>query len=353
MLVGAPTNVPGAEITSVPAADDYGVRAVERAEDIDWSRHERDAMVGGRRLHYVEIGSGEHTVVLVHGFSASWRVWIDVMPALAKRYRVIAFDLPGMGDSESGVDARMSTLQAPIVEWLAKLAGDGGPVTIVGHSMGTLVATEIAAEAPELVGRVILIGGPCTSAVRVVKQPTYVLKAPNLVGVLIEVALGQLSMPKWFRNLVVRRPWVRAIMLRAYAHRPGRIAAAMVANLLHGFGSPGNHAVVTEARTYDYGVAARATRCPFFVVHGDKDLLVPPADVEQLARMAWVKQVVVLRETGHNPEIERPNTLNSVLLQILDEDVSREPLRGESFRPSDGRPERAVGIASSATIAAS
>jgi hypothetical protein len=74
MLVGAPRNVAGAEITCIPAADDYGVRAVERPGDIDWALHERDERIGGRRLHYVEIGSGDHTVILVHGFSASWRV---------------------------------------------------------------------------------------------------------------------------------------------------------------------------------------------------------------------------------------------------------------------------------------
>src|SRR2546422_5063514 len=90
MLVGAPENVADAEITYIPPADDYGVRAVECCGNIDWSSHERDELVGGRRLHYVDIGSGDHTVVLVHGFSASWRVWTDVIPALARQYRVIA-----------------------------------------------------------------------------------------------------------------------------------------------------------------------------------------------------------------------------------------------------------------------
>jgi pimeloyl-ACP methyl ester carboxylesterase len=213
----------------------------------------------------------------------------------------------------------MTTLTTAVVGLLEKVRSNDRPVTVVGHSMGTLVATEIAAAAPKLVQRVILVGGPCTSAVRVVKQPSYVFKAPNLVSVLIEVVLGQFRMPQWFRDLVARNSWVRAIMLRPYAHRPRRIATAMVKNLLHGFGSPGNHAVIKEARTYDYDVAARAVRCPIVVVHGDKDLLVPPSDVENLAKIAPLEKLFVLRETGHNPEIERPNTLNKVLLEVLGE----------------------------------
>src|SRR5437660_12291075 len=97
MLVGAPKNIADAAITYIPAADDYGVRAV--AGDVDWSAHERDELVAGRRLHYVDIGSGDHTVVLVPGFSASWRVWADVLPALSRGYRAIAVARPGMADS--------------------------------------------------------------------------------------------------------------------------------------------------------------------------------------------------------------------------------------------------------------
>jgi pimeloyl-ACP methyl ester carboxylesterase len=81
----------------------------------------------------------------------------------------------------------------------------------------------------------------------------------------------------------------------------------------------------------DYDVAARAVRCPIVVVHGDKDLLVPPSDVEDLAKIAPLKKLSVLRETGHNPEIERPNTLNKVLLQVLAEEQRSFEQDGERY----------------------
>lgn len=317
MLVGAPRHVPGAEVTFIDPGDDYGVRAIESAEPIDWSSHERDASIGGRRLRYVEIGTGNRLVVLVHGFSALWRVWTDVMPALARHHRVVAVDLPGFGDSELPGEPTMDAMASGVVELIRQLTTDRCPVTVVGHSMGTLVATEIAAAAPELVQRIVLLGGPCSSAVRVVKQPWYALKAPNLLSVLFETVMGVIPMPARLHRLVATNVVARSLLLRPYAHKPGRIDQAMIANLLHGFGARANHLVLRQARHYDYDRAARAVTCPVDVIHGDKDLLVPPADVERLAAMAPVERVVVLRLTGHNAEVERPNTLNRVLLDLL------------------------------------
>jgi pimeloyl-ACP methyl ester carboxylesterase len=276
-------------------------------------------------MRYVDIGTGDHTVVLVHGFSASWRVWTDVMPALAARCRVIAVDLPGFGASEPPDDATMPTAAGAVADLIHQVRTDDLPVTVVGHSMGTLVATEIAAASPELVEGVVLLGGPCTSAVRVVQHRFYVFKAPNVLSVLIEVVLGVIPMPGWVNRFIARNAWATAIMLRPYAHKPRRIAPEMVANLLHGFGAPHTHAVLREARRYHFDAAARAVTCPVFIIHGDKDLLVPPSDVEEFATIAPVKKIFVLRQTGHNAEIERPITLNKVLVGLLADEQSSSP----------------------------
>ena len=60
------------------------------------------ADLGDVRLHYVTAGSGP-AVVLLHGWPQTWYMWRDVMPGLAGRYRVIAPDLRGLGDSSRPV----------------------------------------------------------------------------------------------------------------------------------------------------------------------------------------------------------------------------------------------------------
>ena len=60
------------------------------------------------RLHYVTAGQGP-AIVLLHGWPQTWFMWRDIIPGLAKKYRVVAPDLRGLGDSsrpESGYDKK-------------------------------------------------------------------------------------------------------------------------------------------------------------------------------------------------------------------------------------------------------
>src|SRR5471030_443963 len=59
----------------------------------------RDVAARGARIRFVEIGEGP-PLVLVHDYLASRVAWDDVLPALSARFRVIAPDLPGFGESE-------------------------------------------------------------------------------------------------------------------------------------------------------------------------------------------------------------------------------------------------------------
>jgi hypothetical protein len=57
------------------------------------------ARVGQMKIHYMDGGSGD-AVVLLHGWPQTWFEWRELMPDLAQRYRVIAPDLPGLGESD-------------------------------------------------------------------------------------------------------------------------------------------------------------------------------------------------------------------------------------------------------------
>lgn len=63
--------------------------------------------VDGVKLHYVKGGQGP-LVMLVHGFGQTWYEWHQLMPELAKRFTVIAPDLPGLGQSEPPKTANRS-----------------------------------------------------------------------------------------------------------------------------------------------------------------------------------------------------------------------------------------------------
>jgi pimeloyl-ACP methyl ester carboxylesterase len=94
------------------------------------------------RLHYVTAGSGERTIVLLHGFPQTWWEWRHVITVLADEgFRVIAPDYRGAGNSSrptSGYDKR--TLADDIRRLVRDHLGIKTPIAIVGHDIGLMVA---------------------------------------------------------------------------------------------------------------------------------------------------------------------------------------------------------------------
>ena len=77
------------------------------------------ATVNGIQLHYVMGGKGD-PVVLLHGYPQSWYEWRYIMPALAKKYTVVAPDLRGFGDSSKPTTGLMNNIRT-ILETLQRV----------------------------------------------------------------------------------------------------------------------------------------------------------------------------------------------------------------------------------------
>jgi pimeloyl-ACP methyl ester carboxylesterase len=118
----------------------------------------RTTTVNGIQLHYVRGGAGP-AVVLVHGFPQSWYEYRAVMPRLAKRFTVIAIDLRGIGGSsapEAGFDT--ATMAEDI--HALRVALNLGPVYVVGHDIGAMVAYAYVQRFPNDASGVMLLDSP-------------------------------------------------------------------------------------------------------------------------------------------------------------------------------------------------
>jgi N-formylmaleamate deformylase len=99
----------------------------------------------GFRLAYREWGSSSATdaVVLIHGITSSSLSWVRVAPELADRYRVVAMDLKGHGDSARPAGGYRLADQAAEVDALCEALGLASPI-VIGHSWGGAVALVLA-----------------------------------------------------------------------------------------------------------------------------------------------------------------------------------------------------------------
>src|SRR5580692_7101520 len=106
----------------------------------------RTATVDGAKLHYLTAGHGT-PLLLLHGYAETSLMWRPIIPVLAKRFTVIAPDLPGIGDSDipaNGLDMKSAAIR---IHGLAKSLGVQ-KAEVVGHDIGLMVAYAYAAQFP-------------------------------------------------------------------------------------------------------------------------------------------------------------------------------------------------------------
>jgi pimeloyl-ACP methyl ester carboxylesterase len=106
----------------------------------------RTRTVDGIKLHNLTAGHGP-TVILVHGYAETSRMWRPLIPLLAEKFTVIAPDLPGIGDSDIPKDGLDMKTAATRIHALAKSLGVE-KARVVGHDIGLMVAYAYAAQFP-------------------------------------------------------------------------------------------------------------------------------------------------------------------------------------------------------------
>src|SRR2546423_6068899 len=115
----------------------------------------RTAKIDNVELHYLTAGRGP-SVILLHGYAETSRMWRPLMPILAERFTVIAPDLPGIGDSaipENGLDMKTSAIR---IHALARSLGVE-KARVVGHDIGLMVAYAYAAQFPAEVEKLVVM----------------------------------------------------------------------------------------------------------------------------------------------------------------------------------------------------
>jgi pimeloyl-ACP methyl ester carboxylesterase len=115
----------------------------------------RTAQADGVKLHYLVSGRGP-SVILLHGYAETSRMWKPLMPRLSEKFTVIAPDLPGIGDSEVPKDGSDMKTAAIRIHALAKALGVE-KARVVGHDIGLMVAYAYAAQFPAEVEKLVLM----------------------------------------------------------------------------------------------------------------------------------------------------------------------------------------------------
>jgi pimeloyl-ACP methyl ester carboxylesterase len=269
------------------------------------------------RMGYLDVGDQPHTCLLIHGLGASWHFWVHTIPKLVETHRVIAIDLPGFGDSELQREQSIG-YQLPIIDELCDVLGIS-MIDVVGHSLGTIIACELAARYPKLVRSLVLTGGPIVSVIDLFRSPLRTIRRnPKVANFFIEAFTMGIALPPSVEKLIVSRTWARRLAFAPYVRHPEQLSPTAVAGVLRGVGAPSALPTLRQGFGYDVHPALEKVRCPTLVIAGVEDKLVPESDVRAFVDADPAnRRVHMLDDTGHCPMLEQPDRFNELIADFF------------------------------------
>ena len=259
------------------------------------------ARVGDIEMFYMEAGQGE-PLVLIMGFSGDHLAWGFQLPAFAERYRVLAFDNRGAGQTDAPDDPYTTRMMAQDTAGLMDKLGIGR-AHVLGVSMGGMIAQELALHHPERVRSLHLA---CTLA-----RPDTYLAAVSASWRELRVRLDREA------SLRAIGPWLFAPV--TYNQRP-EFVETLVQNALanpHPQTLTGFLRQGEAIRNHDTLDRLAAMRCPTLVSVAEEDILVPPRFSRELAARIPGAALHVVPGGGHVYFWEQPATFNQLSLDFL------------------------------------
>lgn len=291
----------------------YGSRGTPDWREVDWAEHQSWHRVKDRWMNVVECGEGP-PLLLIHGHQGRWAHWLENIPALAQRHRVIVPDLPGFGDSEMPAgDLTISGYAEALTELLTQLGIER--CAVVGHSMGGFVAAELAITQPVRVERLVLVSA-AGLAQRYVGIPTAFIRHPTGVN-LARVLLAERGLPDPARRWIARRPRARMGAVGFAVLRADRLPADLVYEYVKGAGKPGAAPAAFALANYDFADRVQEIGCPTLVIWGRQDRMVPFSCADDYCARIPDSRLEVFEKTGHCPPAERPARFNAVVETFL------------------------------------
>ena len=298
---------------SAPGEPSANGAGPERWERIDWREHQRWVTVGGHAVNTIELGRGP-AILLVHGLSGCWPNWLEQLAPFSATNRVIAIDLPGFGHSPGQAGAISMEGYAELLDGLLGALGVAR-ATVLGNSMGGLIAAELAASHPERVERLVLISpaGISTFANRLTGRAVPFVRRLERV-----LALGA-AWTAANSDAITRRPRLRALALNGVIRHPSRLSPQLAAEQVRGAGTDGFLRALEAILDYDVSPRLAAISCPALIVWGSDDRLIPVRDADLFAEGIAGARKVVYPDTGHMAMLERPGEFNALLREFLDD----------------------------------
>jgi 3-oxoadipate enol-lactonase len=249
---------------------------------------------------FTALGSGDTTVLMLHGIGGGHLSFAPQVETFATAgYRAVAWDMPGYGHSAPIEPYTFKGLAQSCIALIETLKC--GHVTLLGHSMGGMIAQEVVARRPELVSQLILCGtspsfgkpeGDWQQAF--VRERTAPLDAGRSMAELAEILVPQMVGPGSLPEGV-----------RLATHCMSLVPASTYRRALE--------CIVT----FDRRAGLAQIPVPTLLVAGEYDKNAPPAVMKKMAQAIPHSTFIEMRGVGHLQNLEAPDDFDNLVLNFL------------------------------------
>lgn len=271
----------------------------------------------GFPICYQTQGTAGPSVVLVHGFGASWGHWRKNIPVLAEHNRVYAIDLLGFGGSAKPAPGEkiaytFETWGQQIADFCREVVGE--PVFLVGNSVGCIVVMQAAISNPDIALGIALLN--CSLRLLHDRKRATLPWYRSAGTPIIQKILSLKPVGNFFFNQLAKPKTVKQILQKAYANKD-IVTDELVDILMKPASDPGAAAVFLAFTAYSSGPLPEdllpLLPVKAIIVWGCADPWEPVELGKELANYPQVQKFIPLEGVGHCPQDEAPELVNPIL----------------------------------------
>ncbi len=251
-------------------------------------------------LYYEEYGQGQ-PVLLIHGLGSSSLDWERQTPVFSDKYKVVALDLRGHGQTDKPPGPYSMSIFANDVAELIKSLGLG-PVHVVGISLGGMVTFQLAVDSPNLVKSMVIVNTNPEFLVQTIKDHWQVFMRTMLVRLFGMRKMGEVLSKRLFSK--PEQEYLRNEFIERWSKNDPKAYIASMRTII-------NWSVADQLKNIDI---------PTCVIAADEDYTSVDSKKSYVDRMPQA-ELVVIEDSRHATPVEHPEEFNQELILFLSKQV--------------------------------
>jgi 2-hydroxy-6-oxonona-2,4-dienedioate hydrolase len=260
------------------------------------------ANLDGLNIRYLEFGKGkEKHLLFIHGLGSAADRWMKIPEELSSEFHSIAIDLPGFGESEKPkkMDYTIDQFRKIIVSFLNEISIQKEKISLIGHSLGGYIASEVAIQNQNHVQKLVLIDSS-----GMLETPTPVLEE------YFEAAMNptQDNVRKAFEKMVADPKRIPKPLVDGFIRRIN------LPNAKYAFES-----TLVNSATTQIGLnrLRKINPIPTLILWGVHDKVIPIEHSKLFKDSIDDSRLEIIADAGHAPFAEKPDQVCKLLNDFL------------------------------------